>query len=122
MNFLTSKGSECPRCHHPQTPEVHGLNVLEQTQCKKCPNGLCTEAAENVDPAMTVAGNGLALIHEMSKRDLVEELALAQRGYLMECSLEQLREYVVQTRLQMVRKRLMAEAGITEGPRGIFDL
>lgn len=80
-----------------------------------CPNNICTEvAAQQLDPLMTVAGNGLAFIGEMNRNDLIEEIMLAQRGWLAECSVEQLRQFVVTLRMQSVRKRLHAEAGITD--------
>ena len=113
--YRTNQMSNCPRCNHPQTPAVHGINVLGVTQCMMCPEGKCTEvAAQQVDPLMTVAGNGLALIGEMSNHDLIEEIILAQRKFLAAQERAILVRTLVHLRTEAVRERLRAEAGITD--------
>jgi hypothetical protein len=100
---------------------VHGITVMGAVACTMCPKGLCTESTTQVDPLMTVAGNGLALIGEMNRQDLIEEIILGQRSNLASASVEQLREFVVQLRMHAVRKRLIAEAGITAESFGWFS-
>lgn len=86
-----------------------------------CPGGTCTEVeAQQIDPLRTVAGNGIGLIGEMSRQDLIEEIILAQRGNLATCTADQLKHFVVQLRMHNYHKRLMTEAGIDDEPRGLF--
>ena len=116
MNYSQTKRiSECPTCAHPQTPAVHSISVLGQVQCTMCPRGLCAPTGEQVDPLLTVAGNGIALIGQMSRQDLIEEIILGQRGNLASCSVDQLRRFVIQLRMRAVHERLHAEAGISDG-------
>lgn len=125
MNFYqtTKQASNCPWCGHPQTAAVHQFSVTGVTQCMMCPGGKCTEvAAQQQDPLMTVAGNGIGIISEMNRNDLIEEIVLAQRTNLAGCDVEQLRRFVVQLRMHAYHKRLMAEAGVDDEPRGLFGL
>lgn len=122
MSFLTKALNECPRCKHPQTSAVHGFSVSGITQCVMCPDNICTPIEERqVDPMMTIAGNGIAIIGEMSREDLIEEILLAQRGNLMSCELDQLRRFVVQLRIHAYSRRLNTEAGVGDSYRGPFE-
>lgn len=98
----------CPKCEHPL--EIHALSVLGKTTCVMCTSGECTEV--DVTTKDTPASLGFSLIGEMSKKDLIEEIVIAQRKVLADRDVADLRAFVVQLRTTAVRERLMAEAGI----------
>jgi hypothetical protein len=59
---------------------------------------------------------GLSLIREMSKEDIIEELIEAQRTHMNTREMSDLKAELIQFRLAVIRKRMIAEAGMTEHP------
>lgn len=106
----------CPKCEHPL--EIHALNVLGKTTCVMCKSGECTEV--DVTTKDTPASLGFSLIGEMSKRDLIDEIVIAQRKALTSASMDDLKVFVVQLRAKAVHERLMQEAAIN--PRGYWPM
>lgn len=56
--------------------------------------------------------NGIKIIGEMSKQELIDELMNVQRSLLEETGMEQLKRHVINYRLAAFQRRLVAEAGI----------
>lgn len=65
-----------------------------------------------------LTATGFKLIREMSRAEMIDELAAHQRGQLEAQDTSTLRSYVASARLDAYKKRLMAEAGLRE--TGLF--
>lgn len=61
-----------------------------------------------------LTATGFKLIREMSRAEMIDELAVHQRGQLEAQDTPTLRSYVASARLDAYKKRLMAEAGLRE--------
>lgn len=112
----------CGKCKHSKR---HEYNVLGQTLCPDCPQGICTDPAE-ADPlhiTMTLASSGLGFLNQMSKDQLISEIVTAECVRLQTFEIDSLKRMVIMLRMQGVRDRLLTEAGFSndDGPEGWFS-
>lgn len=61
---------------------------------------------------------GFKLIKEMTRDELIEEIMLANRRNLESATDVELITYVANNRMAAYRKKILDEAGLTEGPFG----
>lgn len=61
---------------------------------------------------------GFAVIKEMTKEEMIDEILAGQRARMMEESLPQVRAMVVNYRLDSIKRTLIAEAGLKESSLG----
>lgn len=113
---LLGDGFNCPKCGH---NKPHAFNVMGQTTCVDCPEGVCTDReAQNPMMQVTVASLGMKLIHEMTKDELISEIVTGACRQMQSWEMDTLRRHVVMTRMMGVKDRLMAEAGTTDDDMG----
>ncbi len=107
---LFGRGGECPRCGHHTS--VHAFNVMGKTECAGCSSGYCEEE----EHPTTIETMGMALIGNMTKNQIIDECAYHLKRRLDERDIDTLRRMLVEVRLEAVKERLIAEAGIS--PQG----
>lgn len=120
--------SSCRNCHHRAR---HRIDTLGKTRCEECPDEVCTskvdaKTAPNDEPKLIAhvkSGGtlstfdspvGIAVIHEMSKGDMIAELLAFSASKMEELSTEELRLAIARTRTHTTRNAIYAEAGVSE--------
>ena len=100
----------CGKCKH---SKKHEYNVLGQTLCPDCPQGICTDPSE-ADPlhvTMTLASSGLGFLNQMSKDELISEIVTAQCRQMQKLDIDHLRRLAIMGRIQNYKDNLFVEAG-----------
>lgn len=119
--------STCKRCHH---RAKHQIDTLGKTRCEECPDEICMSKVETKatpeEPKIIAhvrqggtldtfdSPVGIAIIHEMSRGEMIAELLAFSAAKLEEVSIEELRLGIARTRTHTSRNAIYAEAGVSE--------
>lgn len=119
--------SSCRTCHHRAR---HRIDTLGKTRCEECPDEICAvrqKAKETPQEAPIIrhvqqggtlatfdSPVGIAVIHEMTKGEMVAELLAFSAAKMEGLSIEELRLAIARTRTHTTRNAIYAEAGVSE--------
>lgn len=120
--------SSCRTCRHRAR---HRIDTLGKTRCEECPDEVCaakqaeTESATEEAPIIrhTLFGGtldtfkspiGVAIIHEMTKGEMIAELLAFSAAKMEGLSIDELRLAIARTRTHTTRNAIYAEAGVSE--------
>lgn len=117
----------CRVCHH---RAKHRVDVLGKTRCEECPEEICAvkqESKEDTPEAPIIrhvqkggtldtfkSPVGVAIIHEMTRGEMVAELLAFSASKMEELSIDELRLAIARTRTHTTRNAIYAEAGVSE--------